>query len=53
MTGRGAMADDPDLNAALGVTLAWGPERMIPVRERLRSKLPHRSDAERAALVRA
>lgn len=46
------MAVADHLNEALDISLAWGPQRMVPLPERLKAKFPALSDADIAALER-
>lgn len=46
------MAVADHLNEALDISLAWGPQRIVPLAERLKAKFPALSGAEIAALER-
>ena len=46
------MAVADHLNDALDISLAWGPQRAVPLAERLKAKFPALSDAEIGALER-
>jgi hypothetical protein len=45
-----AVADH--LNEALDISLAWGPQRAVPLAQRLKAKFPALAEAEIAALER-
>jgi hypothetical protein len=47
-----AMAVADHLNEALDISLAWGPQRAVPVAQRLKEAFPALSDDEIAALER-
>lgn len=43
--------DDGDLNPALDVVMAWGPEQSRPILTRMKERFPERPEQELAALI--
>lgn len=46
-----AKSQDEDLNPALDVVMAWGPEQARPILTRLKERFPGRTEDELAALI--